>query len=63
MEKLIRAAKPLWNLFCILLAIYALYKIPRFVLWTALAVFVGGGIVVTVGSYAAARYNLKRGRG
>jgi len=52
--------KSLWHAFCLVVVAYSLYKSPVFILWTAVVVFVGGGIVLTVIVHAAARYSMPR---
>jgi hypothetical protein len=52
--------KPLWQVFCVVVVAYSLYVMPKFVLWTAAAVFIGGGLFLTIFAYAAARYSMPR---
>ncbi len=52
--------KWLWEVFAVVVVGYCLYFSPIFVLWTAVVVFVGGGILLTVVAYAAARFSMPR---
>ncbi len=50
----------LWEVFAGVVVAYCLYLSPRFVLWTAGIVFVGGAVLLTIVGYAAAKWSMPR---
>jgi hypothetical protein len=50
--------KWLWEAFAVATVTYCLYLSPKVVLEIALVIFVGGGILLTIIGYAAAKYSM-----
>ena len=52
--------KWLWEVFAVVVVAYCLYLSPRFVFEAAGTVFIGGGILITIFGYSAAKYSMPR---
>jgi hypothetical protein len=52
--------KWLWEVFAVVVVAYCLYLSPRFVFEAAGTVFIGGGILLTIFGYFAAKYSMPR---
>jgi hypothetical protein len=50
----------LWEVFAVVVVAYCLYLSPRLVLWAAGIVFIGGGLLLTIFGYLAAKYSMPR---
>lgn len=50
----------LWEAFAVATVAYCLYLSPKVVLEIGLLIFIGGGILLTLVGYAAAKYSMPR---